>query len=173
MRAPPESSRPTIGAPTFIARSMILQIFPACASDERPAEDGEVLAEDEDQSTVDGAVAGDDAVAEDRVVRTAVATGDERVELDERPGVEQQVEPLARRQLAGGVLPLDRAPVPPPSSDAARIASSRCECARGCLTRLDPLRSGVFAQGQWPSYPRRTPISGSSPATIPDIHRIR
>src|SRR2546423_658713 len=31
MRAPPESLRPTIGAPTFIARSITLQIFDADA----------------------------------------------------------------------------------------------------------------------------------------------
>ena len=36
MRAPPESLRPMIGAPTFIARSMTLQIFSACASDSEP-----------------------------------------------------------------------------------------------------------------------------------------
>src|SRR5262245_37937508 len=36
MRAPPESFRPMIGAPTFIARSMILQIFAAYVSDREP-----------------------------------------------------------------------------------------------------------------------------------------
>ena len=36
MRAPPESLRPMIGAPTFIARSMTLQIFSAYASDNEP-----------------------------------------------------------------------------------------------------------------------------------------
>src|SRR5579885_3513051 len=36
MRAPPESLRPTIGAPTCIAWSMILQIFSACASESAP-----------------------------------------------------------------------------------------------------------------------------------------
>ena len=30
--------------------------------------------------------------------------GDELVDLDERPRIEQQLQPLARRQLAGGVL---------------------------------------------------------------------
>src|SRR5213082_2135903 len=36
MRAPPESLRPITGAPVFKARSMILQIFSACASDSDP-----------------------------------------------------------------------------------------------------------------------------------------
>jgi len=36
MRAPPESFSPTIGAPAFIARSITLQIFPACASASDP-----------------------------------------------------------------------------------------------------------------------------------------
>ncbi len=36
MRAPPESFSPMIGAPTFIARSMILQIFAAWVSEREP-----------------------------------------------------------------------------------------------------------------------------------------
>ena len=36
MRAPPESLRPTTGAPIFIARSMTLQIFRAFVSERLP-----------------------------------------------------------------------------------------------------------------------------------------
>jgi len=36
MRAPPESFSPITGAPAFIAWSMTLQIFSACASDSEP-----------------------------------------------------------------------------------------------------------------------------------------
>ncbi len=36
MRAPPESLRPTTGAPTFMARSMTLQIFWALVSERLP-----------------------------------------------------------------------------------------------------------------------------------------
>ena len=36
IRAPPESLSPMTGAPTFIARSMTLQIFSAYASDREP-----------------------------------------------------------------------------------------------------------------------------------------
>ena len=93
---------------------------------QRAAEDREVLAEDEDQPPVDGAVAGDDAVAEEVLPVEAElrrAVGDERVELDERPGIEQQVEALARRQLAPGVLALD--PHRSPALRAPRRASAR------------------------------------------------
>ncbi len=85
---------------------------------ERAAEDGEVLREDEDLPAVDRAVAGDDAVAGDRCLLHAevgAAVRDEPVELDERARVEQQIDPLARGELAGLVLALD-ASAPPASS---------------------------------------------------------
>ena len=77
---------------------------------ERAAEHGEVLREDVDEPPVDAAVAGDDAVAVVLLVLEAEVRGavdDEPVELDEGALVEQEVEPLARRQLALGVLRLD------------------------------------------------------------------
>ena len=107
MRAPPESLSPITGAPFRTARSITLQIFSACASRERAAEDGEVLGEDVDQAAVDPAVAGDDAVAGDHLLlepEVGGAVGDEAVELDEAAFVEQQVEPLARGELALLVL---------------------------------------------------------------------
>ena len=107
MRAPPESFRPTTGEPSFIARSMILTIFAALVSESDPPNDGEVLREGEHLAAVDEAVAGDDAVAGHDLVghaEVAAAVGDELVELLERAGIEQQLDPLARGQLAGGVL---------------------------------------------------------------------
>ena len=77
---------------------------------QRAPEHREVLAEHEDEAAVDRAVAGDDAVAEDALVlepESAAAVDDERVELDEGPRIEQQLEPLARGQLPFGVLLLD------------------------------------------------------------------
>jgi hypothetical protein len=74
---------------------------------QRAAEDGEVLGEDVHQPTVDPAVAGDDAVTgNDLAIEPEVAgpVGDEPVELDEAALVEQQVEPLARGELALLVL---------------------------------------------------------------------
>ena len=77
---------------------------------QRSTEDREVLAEDEDEPSVDGSVAGDDAVAEDVLLAEAElgrAMGDEGVHLDEGPRIQQQVEPLTRGELAPGVLAFD------------------------------------------------------------------
>jgi hypothetical protein len=55
-------------------------------------------------------VPGHDAVPENELLVQAELRGtvrDERIQLDERPGVEQQVEALARRELAPGVLAID------------------------------------------------------------------
>ena len=74
---------------------------------ERAAEDGEVLAEHEDEPAVDHAVAGDDAVAGHLLVLHAevgAAVLDEHVPLLEAAVVEQQLQPLARGELALGVL---------------------------------------------------------------------
>jgi len=73
-------------------------------------EHGEVLAEHEDEPTLDGAEAGDHAVAGDALLADAEirrAVLDEHVPLFERALVEQQLEPLARGQLALGVLRRD------------------------------------------------------------------
>ena len=63
MRAPPESLRPTMGAPLRIAMSMTLHDLRGVGFRQRAAEDGEVLREGVDDAAVDAAVAGDDAVA--------------------------------------------------------------------------------------------------------------
>ena len=65
---------------------------------ERAAEDGEVLRIDEDGAAIDGAVAGDEAVAGDALlvhVEIGGAMGDELVRLFEGAGVEQQLDALA------------------------------------------------------------------------------
>ncbi len=112
------------GAPTFIARSMILQILLGVGLGQRAAEDREVLAEDEDEPTVDRPVAGDDAVAEVATRRDRSCVRDERVELDERVRIEQQVEALARRQLAGRVLSLDAVRSPTESRRGAHLVEA-------------------------------------------------
>ena len=79
---------------------------------QRAAEDGEVLAEDEHHPTVDGAVAGDHAVAGDLLVchaEVGAAVLDEHVPLFETALVEQQFDALAGGQLAPGVLGVDPA----------------------------------------------------------------
>ena len=75
---------------------------------ERAAEDGEVLREGVDRPAVDAAGAGDDAVAGNRRclvhAEVAAAVRDELVDLLERAGIEQQIDPLARGELAAVVL---------------------------------------------------------------------
>ena len=137
MRAPPESFRPITGAPTFIAWSITLQIFSACASRQRAAEDGEVLAEDEHQAAVDHAVAGDHAVARDLVVGHAevgAAVLDEHVPLFEGAVVEQQLDPLARGELALVVLRVD-----------ALLAAAQARRARACLRVVRGCRAWSFS----------------------------
>src|SRR5262249_18277882 len=77
---------------------------------ERAAEDSEVLREHEHGAAADGAVAGHHTIAEDLLLLHAevgAAVGDEFVELDERAWVEEQLQALARGELAGGVLAID------------------------------------------------------------------
>ena len=77
---------------------------------QRAAEHGEVLGEDIDHAAVDGAPAGDHAVAGDvRLIHAEIdaAVLDIHVELLEGAFVEQEVEALARRELAALVLGLD------------------------------------------------------------------
>src|SRR4029079_19808326 len=76
---------------------------------ERSPEDGEVLREDVDETSVDAAVARDDAIAiELLLLETEVgrAVHDEPVELDERAFIEKKVEALARREFSFCVLRL-------------------------------------------------------------------
>ena len=78
---------------------------------ERAAEDREVLGEDEDLAAEDVAVARDDRVAPRPPLahpELDLAMPDITVELDERTGIEEALEPLAREQLALRALPLDR-----------------------------------------------------------------
>ena len=80
---------------------------------ERAAEDGEVLGEDVDDAAVDGAPAGDDAVARRLLLLHAelgAAVLDEGVELLERVLVHEQLDALAGGQLAALVLGVDARP---------------------------------------------------------------
>ena len=82
-------------------------IFCACVLAQGAAEHGEVLGEDEDRAAVDRAPAGDHAVAGDLGLLHAeigAAVLDEHVEFLERVVIEQQLDALARGELALGVL---------------------------------------------------------------------
>ena len=91
---------------------------------QRPAKDGKILAEDKNQPPVHRAVAGDHAIAGDFLFIDAeivAAVLDEHVPFLEGTGIEQQVEPLARGQLAAAVLGLDAAR---PAAGPGRLALS-------------------------------------------------
>ena len=109
MRAPPESFSPMIGAPTRMAMSMILTILAALVSESEPPKTVKSCAKTKTVRPVDGAVAGDEAVARNALLVHAEvggAVGDELVGLLEGAVVEQQLDTLARRELACLVLAL-------------------------------------------------------------------
>ena len=94
-----------------MAMSMILWIFVGVGLAQRAAEDPEVVGVDEDRPALDRAPAGDDTVG----VRLLAPPGRTRspgagaaARPRERALVEQQLDPLAGRQLALGVLGLGR-----------------------------------------------------------------
>jgi hypothetical protein len=108
---------------------------------QRTAEHGEILAEDIDLAAVDGAPAGNDAVARHLLLRHAEiggAVGDVHVVFFEGAFIEQHVDALARRQLALAMLGIDAllAAAEPglarrasSCSSTARISSCPCEKA--------------------------------------------
>src|SRR6266568_6991167 len=72
---------------------------------QRAAEDRRVVGVDGHRAAVDLAEARDHAVARDLAVlhpEPVGAVGGEDVQLDERPAVEQHLDPVTRRRLAGG-----------------------------------------------------------------------
>ena len=78
---------------------------------ERAAEHREILGVDEDRAAIDRAPARDDAIAGDLVLlvhaEIRAAMLHEHVEFLEGAMIEQQIDPLARRQLAALVLSVD------------------------------------------------------------------
>ena len=82
-------------------------------------------------------MAGDDAVARDDLVvhaEVAAAVGDELVELFERAGIEQQLDPLAGGELAGGVLALEPVGAAAELGAALEIGESRLLNACGSFS---------------------------------------
>ena len=114
-----------MGARAFSAMSWILVIFCRVGLGQGAAEDGEVLGEHEHLAAVDGAPAGDDAVARNfHALGTEIdaAMLDEHVELLEGVLVHQKVDALAGGELAALVLGVD-APLPAaePRMDAPHV----------------------------------------------------
>ena len=132
---------------------------------QRAAEHREVLAEHEHQAAVDGAGAGHHAIARDALLGHAelgAAMLDEHVDLLERAEVEQQLQPLARRQLAALVLGGD---APRAATELRRRALGveplqnlphRSPSARPARQRLAVLISPVGSPGKRDRRRRRT-----------------
>jgi len=111
-----------------------LQIFSACAFRQRAAEDGEVLREDVDEAPFHASPSGHHAVAEDLLLgepEIGRAVRDEAIQLDERAGIEQHVEPLARRHFPFLMLRGDAL------GTAALLDSDRFCCRSSSFSRMD------------------------------------
>ena len=143
MRAPPESDRPMIGAPVLHGEVHDLADLLGVGLGQRAAEDREVLRVDEDQPPVDPSVAGDHAVAQIALLVDAEVGGPmrhERIQLHEAAFVEQQLDALARRQLAAFVLLLDALL----AAAELRLFAQLCQCAS-----LSAVDKGVLRERWW------------------------
>jgi hypothetical protein len=89
-------------------------------------------------------VAGDDAVARDLLLlhsEVGAAVDDEAVDLDEAPGIEEQIDALAGGELASVVLLLDA--LHAPAHESARV---------GIVEPLDGGGRGLRRRGHGRSY---------------------
>ena len=126
MRAPPASNRPTIGARAFIAMSWIFWIFSAWVSESEPPNTVKSLAKTNTVRpfTVPQPITTPSPGVFARLVHAEIgrAVLDEHVELLERVLVHQQLDALARGQLAALVLRIDaRLPAAEPRVRAPRF----------------------------------------------------
>ena len=115
---------------------------------ERPAVDGEVLAEHADLASVDGAEAGDHAVGVGPGLLEAHAVSPvpgEHVELDEAALVEQVLDPLAGGELALLVLAGDRAL----GAGVEGRFLARCEVGQLLGHRVIHSSRGYKRRGRW------------------------
>ena len=145
MRAPPASNRPMIGRARLHRHVLDLDDLLRVGFGQRAAEHREVLGEQIDRAAVDRAPAGDDAVAGDLLLLHAEIGGavlDEHVELLERALVEQQLDALARGQLAALVLRLDARLSPPPARACARRFPACRECLSCLVSQMSPAIPG-------------------------------
>jgi hypothetical protein len=89
---------------------MILQIFSAWASDKAPPNTVKSWLKNEHQTAIDHAVAGDDAIARNFVVlhpKVSAAVLNKHIPFFKGAFVQQQLDALARRELAFAVLCVD------------------------------------------------------------------
>ena len=127
MRAPAPSLMPMIGQPVFIARSMTLVIFSPYTSPSEPPKIGEVLAEHAHLAAVDGAVAGDHAVAVRAVASPArtPSSGAGRARRARRTSPRRRASRCARARSAGPWRAASRPPSPTPACTASSRRRSR------------------------------------------------
>ena len=107
---------------------------------------------------VDAPEAGDDAVARDDLLvhaEVAAAMGDELVDFFECAGVEQQVDALARRQLAGFALP----PQPILAATQLGAAFEIGEVSSGFISRRQAFTACAFSQS-FRNFSRPMSVSG-------------
>jgi hypothetical protein len=134
---------------------------------QRAAEHGEVLGEDVGHAAVDGAPAGDHAVARHPALLHAeidAAVLDIHVELLEGALVEQKLKPLPRGELAAGMLGLDAlrpAAFPRPSPPDFKLFQDFLHAAP--QARCDatmPVNSMGLQRRKWRGHP--LPLEGAS-----------
>ena len=147
-----------IGAPTFIARSMTLQIFSAYASDSDPPKT--VKSWLKTKTSRPSMVPWPVTTPSPRyaVSTSGFAIRDERIEFDERAGVEQELQAFARRQLSARVLLIDAFLSAPES----RLVAHRVESRQSLLIRRQrprPPENGLSLR------------TDSRHHTVPVIHR--
>ena len=115
---------------------------------ERSAENREVLREGIDDAAVDAAVPGNDAIARDDLVghpEVEAAMCDELVDLFEGVRVEQQVDALARGQLAGRALALEALFAAAELSPPLELVERALRFIAGALAELiRPARPATF-----------------------------
>ena len=143
MRAPAPSLRPIIGAPTDSARSITLWIFSANTSPSAPPNTVKSWLNTNTLRPSTDAPAGDDAVGERPGVLDAEPVGavaGEHVELDERVGIEQELDPLTRGELAALVLALDRRR----AAGVQRLLAQLGELLEPLLDRVDGVEHGFL-----------------------------
>ena len=162
----PSRSDPRPARRSPCARSMIAQIFLRVGLAHGAAEHGEVLREAVHHAAVHRAPAGHHAVAGDALLAHAevgAAVRHERADLDERAGVEQQLEPLAGGQPALGVdlgdafgaAAGERLLATAPQFGESLLVGSRASSDSG--SRCGGERRDALRGGQAATSPRRAP----------------
>ena len=159
-----------IGAPTFIARSITLQIFSACASDSEPPKTVKSWLKTKTSRPSIVPWPGDDAITEDTTSSPPSRLVTKASSSTKDPGPAAGRGARARSACRASCCLVDA--VRPAAEQRCRAhLLEPARSARRCRARSPPIGSRVFAQGQSPSYP---PPDGHPTAKrgLADIHRF-